>query len=229
MRLKYYSLTLRQISYERLFVFFLFIALPVVLLTYFFNKNLEPTISSICESNGRMIALKATNDTVYKHIQGVSYENLINIQKDNDNNIVALVANAVEINKISSLVSLDVQNYLDNNTESKVTLPIGSILGIKLFGGYGPKINLKTIPVGDVETKFKSEFSDAGINQTKHSIIIEVNVNIKILAPFYTETKTYNNSILVAETVIIGNTPSSYYNIEGIDGMNKKDAMDIIN
>ncbi len=229
MRLKYYSLTLRQISFERLFVFFLFIVLPVCILVFIFNKNLEPTISSLCDSNGRMIALRATNNAVYKYIEGVSYENLVQIQKDDNNKITALVADAARINKISNLVSLEVQDYLDNNTESSITLPIGSLVGMKLFGGYGPKIKLKTIPAGDVETKFKSQFTAAGVNQTKHSIVIEVRIAIKILAPFYVETKTYTNEILVAETVIVGDTPNSYYNVEGIENLTPKDTLNITN
>ena len=228
MRLKYYTFALRQISFERLFVFFLFIILPIILLMYAFMKNIEPTMSAICESNGKMIALRATNEAVYKYIDGVKYENLITIEKDSNGKIIALIANAMEINKITNKVSLDIQDTLDNTIESSVVIPIGSLLGTEFLGGYGPKVNLKTVPIGEVETKFKSEFVKSGINQTKHSIILQVNVGVQILAPFYTKTMWHTNEILVAETIIVGDTPTAFYEIEGIENLQTKDTLEVI-
>lgn len=229
MKLKYCLFTLRQISFERLIVFFFTIVLPIALITYLFNKNLQPTISALCESNARMIALRTSSSSVYKYLETTEYENLVDIKKDNDNKIIALVANTTKINKLTNLVLLDVQEKLDENSESKITIPFGSLMGVKLFGGHGIKINLKTIPVGDVEAKIKSEFKEAGINQTKHNIMIEIKVSMKILAPFYTEIKTFTNELLIAETVIVGDTPVTYYDIEGIENLNKKDTLNITN
>ena len=78
-----------------------------------------------------------------------------------------------------------------------------------------PKIDIKTVPAGSVDVKFKSEFISTGINQTKHSIILEVSTSVVVLAPFYTSTETFVNSIVVAETIIVGEIPSSYYDIDG--------------
>ena len=59
--------------------------------------------------------------------------------------------------------------------------------------------------------------------------MIEIKVSMKILAPFYTETKTFKNELLIAETVIVGDTPVTYYDIEGIENLNKKDTLNITN
>lgn len=216
MRLKYYKLTLRQMGVKKPFVFFFFLVFVITcVLIYVFNKNIEPTMKILCESNASTVALTCTNNAVYEYIQDIKYDDLVTVQKDEKNKVTALVANVMEMNKISTKVTTKVQEELLKNEESNIILPVGSILGMKTFGGYGPRIKVKTIPSGAVSAKFKSEFVSTGINQTRHSIVLEVSTYIRVLAPFFTDLQTYVNDITVAETVIVGDIPTSYYDIDG--------------
>lgn len=70
--------------------------------------------------------------------------------------------------------------------------------------------------IGNVETDLVSEFSQAGINQTKHRIFLEVNCSVTILTPFDTIEQNIKNQVLIAEAVIVGDVPSTYYNLNGI-------------
>ncbi len=78
---------------------------------------------------------------------------------------------------------------------------------------------------GTVETDLKSEFKDAGINQTMHRIYLEVKCNVNILTPYDTITETITNQVLLTEGVIIGNIPNTYYNLEGL---NSEQMMEVI-
>ena len=69
---------------------------------------------------------------------------------------------------------------------------------------------------GTVETDLRSEFKEAGINQTLHRIYLEVKCNVNILTPYSTIKETIVNQVLLVEGVIIGNIPNTYYNIEGL-------------
>lgn len=69
---------------------------------------------------------------------------------------------------------------------------------------------------GTVETDLRSEFKEAGINQTLHRIYLEVKCNVNILTPYSTIKETIVNQVLLAEGVIVGNIPNTYYNIEGL-------------
>lgn len=69
---------------------------------------------------------------------------------------------------------------------------------------------------GTVETDLKSEFKEAGINQTLHRIYLEVKCNVNILTPYSTIKETIVNQVLLVEGVIVGNIPNTYYNIEGL-------------
>ena len=69
---------------------------------------------------------------------------------------------------------------------------------------------------GTVETDLKSEFKEAGINQTLHRIYLEVKCNVNILTPYSTIKETIVNQVLLVEGVIVGNIPNTYSNIEGL-------------
>ncbi|MNV98352.1 Sporulation protein YunB [compost metagenome] len=82
------------------------------------------------------------------------------------------------------------------------------------------------VPSGTVVAKFNSEFEQAGVNQTRHRIFLDVVCKVKIIAPFYINTQEYKNEIIVAETIIVGDTPATYYNI---NGLNSDNMLDIVN
>ena len=91
-------------------------------------------------------------------------------------------------------------------------------------GGHGVKITIST--TGSVETDLKSEFVAQGINQTLHRVYLEVKCNVDILTPFENITKEITNQVLLMENVIVGNTPNTYYNLEGMNGNN--DELEVI-
>ena len=92
----------------------------------------------------------------------------------------------------------------------------GSFTGFKLLSGKGPRINIQIVPIGNVETDLRTEFSAKGINQTLHRIYLQVNAKVDILTPFHNIEKQISNQVLLVENIIVGNIPESYYNLEGI-------------
>ena len=88
----------------------------------------------------------------------------------------------------------------------------GNFTGNSFFAGRGPKIKVKVIPMGTVTTEFKTEFIEAGINQTRHRVYLGVECNMRVIAPFATEDIIVDNSVTVAETVLIGEVPEFYTN-----------------
>ena len=95
----------------------------------------------------------------------------------------------------------------------------------KYLSGMGPGISINIIPSGTVTTELKTEFKSQGINQTVYRIYLEVVCNEKILTSYNSIEIKITNQILLVETVIVGNVPETYYNLEG---MNKENSIDII-
>lgn len=82
--------------------------------------------------------------------------------------------------------------------------------GIEAFAGVGPNIHFRIIPVSSVSCHFSSEFESVGINQTKHSIYLNVIADISIVMPSRTENFAVLTEILIGESVIVGTVPDAY-------------------
>ena len=90
----------------------------------------------------------------------------------------------------------------------------------------GPDIKIKIMTDGNVITDLKSEFKEAGINQTLHRLYLEVVCNVTILTPYETITESITNQVLLIEGVIVGNIPDAYYNLEGLNSDQMLEAVE---
>ena len=70
---------------------------------------------------------------------------------------------------------------------------------------------------GEIETDLRTEFVDAGINQTLHRIYLNIKCNVSILTPYSVIKDEIYNQVLLTEGVIVGNIPETYYNLEGLN------------
>ena len=89
-----------------------------------------------------------------------------------------------------------------------------------------PDIEMKMLIDGSVETDLKSEFKEAGINQTLHRIYLEVRCNVNILTPYDVINETIVNQVLLIEGLIVGNIPDAYYNLEGLNSDQMMEMVD---
>ena len=174
-------------------------------------KSINPIIDSLCIDEAKNIATKVANEEATNIIKKYNYEDFITVIRDEAQNIVMLQANVNTINAISSEIPIKILEKFKEKTNSKIEIYLGSILGIKFFSGSGPKIPAQIAHTGNIETTLKSEFTSQGINQTLHRIYLELSIDVKILTPYNNINTNIVNQVLIAESVIIGNVPSAYY------------------
>ena len=115
------------------------------------------------------------------------------------------------------------QNGLSDMISSGVNIPVGSVSGITFLSGKGPNLNVAVIPVGAVDARLRSEFSEIGINQTIHKIYLSLDSTIKIIIPGAGNTIKSSSEVLLVESVIIGKVPDTYLNATTME-----DMMDLI-
>ena len=227
MRLKYYKKFVRQVTMKKSFVFILLLSFLVIMVVSMWVKAV-PIIQSFCESKARYIALDATNKSVIENMDGIEYEDLISVERDENNRIISLSANTVKLNKLSTQISMDIKSKISSIEETEVNVPITSILEMKLFSSMGPKLNFKLIPSGSVSAVFKSEFEEAGINQVRNRIYIEVTTKVRFLAPITIESQEFVNQINVLETILVGEVPATYYKISGMENLSVDEGVEFM-
>jgi sporulation protein YunB len=176
----------------------------------FVEYQLTPNIIAIAETQARIIATEAINKAVKDKIaKNVQYKDLISIHKDASGQITLIQINTVEINRLESETALEVIKVLREVTMDGITLPIGSATGSKILSNYGPVIRISLLPAGTADVNTVEAFEEAGINQTRHRIVLEIIANIQIIQPLLSSNITVKTHVPLVETIIIGNVPQA--------------------
>ena len=159
-------------------------------------------------------------------MQKYSYDELFSIEKDEQGNILMIKSNVFPINEIISSIPIKIQESINKEGRENIKIALGTFTGIKILAGRGPNVSVRISSIGNVETDLKSEFYSQGINQTLHRVYLQIKCEITILTPFDSIQEQITNQVLIAENVIVGNIPSSYYNLEGMNSSNVSDIIE---
>ena len=187
-------------------------ALALVVLLLVAASHLKPILTSLATvrvaNTVTRIVNAAVNETVYEG--NVDYDSLMALEKDNEGRIVAVKSNMAEFNRLQSAILANVLERMSEVDTRELSIPVGTLTGSPLLAGRGPSVTVRMQSVGTPSAHFENAFTDAGINQTRHRIMLVVDVSVGILLPGFSTGTHVSNSFAVAETVIVGVVPESY-------------------
>lgn len=174
------------------------------------QKMIFPYIVEISESRIRETVTTAVNDAVNAETGGVHYNDMVSITRDNDGRILSIETDIVRMNRIAAQISAAVYNSLSSRGGGRIVVPAGVLFGNTFLAGSGPKLHISVMPSGGVETSFKSDFSSAGINQTRHRIDLQVITSVGIAVPLIGKKYEVDMDVPITETIIVGEVPQTY-------------------
>lgn len=190
---------------------FIFVLLLVLSIAFYLQRNITVVLKSISEATMRSITTVAVNDAIYYTLSDqLRYEDLVSVGRDGEGNISSISANSFQINRIARDTAYMSQQNLKKMSEDGIEVPLGAFTGVEAWAGFGPRLNMKIIPISNVECRFVSGFENAGINQTKHSVYLEIVADISIIMPSGTSNFASMTEVLICESVLIGKVPETY-------------------
>lgn len=185
----------------------------------FFVNSIRPVIQTISQETIRALTVENVNLAVAEVMaENPTYVDLSTVERDNDGNISLITTNSAVVNSLARSVTVAAQKNLEKISDKGVGIPIGSLSGISFLSGRGPSVNIKTIPIGSVETSFSSKFEESGINQTLHKLYINVSSSVNIIIPGSSQKVNTVTEVLVSETIIIGKVPHVYLSSQSSSG-----------
>jgi sporulation protein YunB len=191
---------------------------------FYMAQVVRPSIASVGEMKARAM-LSQTVNTVIKDTfaEEINTRELLEIRVDESGRVTLVQADSVAMTQLSYALADKVQDRIKSMKEEEVLVPIGTILGSPILSQTGPKIRVKVLPLGTTKIGFKTELEEAGINQTKYKVYLEIINQAKVLVPFSANDIKVETVLLVAEAVILGEMPQSYIYVP------KEDILDAIN
>ena len=204
----YYRKKGKLITILLIFIIFIFFTF------YLIETSFAPTLLAIAETRVRIIATEAINEAVIDRIVGnVHYNDLVNIHKNKNDEIVLVQVNTVEINRLESDTTSYVVDILKKNNVQDIKIPIGQITKSKILSNLGPKINVSVLPIGAVDVNIEEAFEEAGINQTRHKVFINIKTWMRVAVPLVSSSIETSTQVPLTETIIVGNVPNAIINL----------------
>lgn len=190
----------------------IFAAVLTVVIIYF-QTNVNRVLISVSEATVQKMTATAVNEAVFRTMEnGAAYENLVTIERNEAGDVVALTSDSLKINSLARRTASVAQNNLTDLSEAGVRIPLGAFTGIEILAGVGPSVTVKIVPIGNVVCRFTSQFTSAGVNQTLHSVYLDVLTEMNIILPSRSLTVQGSSQVLIAESVIVGKVPEIYLN-----------------
>jgi sporulation protein YunB len=192
------------------------------------EKNLRPAILSIAEVKADILATEAVNRAILEEVaQGILYQDLISINQDENGKIIMAQINTMEINRLMAETTLATQDALKAIEKEPLKIPLGEVLDSYLLATYGPEIPIKLIPVGKVNTYLNDTFEDAGFNQVRHKIYLEVFSEVRVVVPLISTNVEVHTTVPIADTVYPGEVPETLINLN-IGALSLKENLKLI-
>lgn len=200
---------------NKLLIILISIIIVAVLIFILIDQGIKPTIIAMSEAKVEYIAVLAMNNAVNQILgNNVKYSDLTDVLTDKDGKISMVQYNTILINTLARETSSLAQDEIRSLGAEGITVPLGSITKSKLLSGTGPDIKVTIIPVGSVSTNFSDEFKQAGINQTRHKIYLELKTQVRIVVPLGSDIINVSTKVPITETLIVGEVPDTYVNVQ---------------
>ncbi len=173
------------------------------------DASLRPAIYDLAALEAQAVAAKTVHNAVYEMIakEGVPYGEIVSISRNGNGDITGITTDIVKMNMFKSQVTNAVDNTFSLQDRVDISVPLGSASGITLFSGFGPDINVKVGIATSTCSDFKNIFESAGINQTQHSVMLNLDTQVILTMSGRRINKKISTSFCVAQTVIVGSVP----------------------
>lgn len=201
--------------------FYLILVICLLTVTFFaLRGKYRYVIQDLARTSVINATSDLTNDAISRQIENgtIQYDRIVYFEKDLNGRITALKTNIGEINHLKTDILNIINGQILALDAADIGIPLGSLFMPEFFSGKGPSIPVHILAIRNSEASFSSEFSQAGINQTLHQLVMHVEVDAAVLVLGETSTFSVSSQVVVAETVIVGDVPSTFIQSGGLYG-----------
>lgn len=184
----------------------------LIFLIWLIFTKLQPSFIEYAKVYSNNIANEVVNSAVDDVFVKEEYQSLAQVMENSSENIKAIETDTAKINRLKSAIIQSMQKNIDSHKSDTVYVPLGSCSNLYFLAGLGPKVPIRIYPVSIVNADFKESFDSVGINQVKHKLYLDVSMKMSFVGMMFAQSDTVETSVLLNETIIVGDTPTYYGN-----------------
>lgn len=204
-----------------LFLLFNFISL------YFVEKRISPIIHNVAKVELQRMATEAIIASIEENVtRKVDMDELI-LEKYREGRASTFSFNPKVYNEVLTSTTEDIERRLglekngqptnENNsgTHSQMQnivyhIPLGVATNVNLFANFGPEVPVRLSLVRDVDSQIRTKMTHSGINNTFFELFVDIEVEMQIVIPFYSDREPIKQRVKIGDYFIEGEVPSYY-------------------
>lgn len=202
----------RRFGYRRNSWLFKTVCVFMVLLisVLLIDAKLRPALYDLAALEAYAISSKTVNSAVEKILSenAPAYSEIVNINYTENNAVTGITTDIVKLNLFKSRVTNAIDEEFNKKEKTDITVSLGTASGVALFSGWGPYIDVEVGFSSSTQSDFENFFSSAGINQTQHSVMLNIETTVILTMSGKRIKQTVETSFCVAQTVIVGTVPN---------------------
>lgn len=176
------------------------------------DRSLSPTFATLARLRAEQLVVTAINEAVLAKVApGLRYEDLYSVKTDERGRVVLMQYNAAMAARLQAQAAVTIQESLRRLEMEEIRIPLGQLLGIQVLAARGPTVDVRVIPVGVVETRMQDVFEQAGINQTRHMVYMDVTARVRVAVPLLGREMQVVSQVPIAQAIIPGEVPKVYF------------------
>ncbi len=164
-----------------------------------------PTALSVCgihtKGEVQALILRVAGEEI-----GGEYRDYCTSVYSADGSVSSVSVDATAVNAVTARV---VERLEEELSRFSVTseLPLGDLILPTFFSGRGPALRVHSTVYAAVSGEVRSSLADAGINQTLHTLKLEIKVNLTVVCMGKEEAFEVTSLLPLAEALVVGSTP----------------------
>lgn len=177
----------------------------ILILSVILRARAAPAALSVCairtKGDVHALILKAAGEMI-----GGDYRDYCTVVYTAEGLVSSVSVDAAAVNALTARLFERLEGELSRFSVT-AELPLGDLIFPTLFSGRGPSLKVHSTVYGAVSGEVKSTLTDAGINQTLHTLELEVTVSLTVVCMGEEEALEVVTLLPLAEALIVGDIP----------------------
>lgn len=199
---------------SRLWIFVVILVLCLFIpILWTMEQNIDPVLMHIAITEVKKEAQSAITKGIEQQIyMGEELNKLIQIQKADDGRIVSVQLDPLIQAKVYTKSAKAIEQSMAHLTDKPIEISLGQVMQSTMFADFGPDIPVKIWQEGSAKISLEPQLQSKGINMVLVTVNLVVQTDLGIIVPFNEETVQLSTSYPIAQTMVVGEVPSYYYN-----------------
>lgn len=173
------------------------------------DAKIRPSVYELAAVEAYRVATEKINSAVEEKLteNTLSYKDIVSISYADNNSVTGITTDVVKLNLFKSGITRAVDEAFRGSRKTDVSVSLGTASGLVFLSGCGPYIDVAVAMNSSTVSDFENVFVSAGVNQTQHSVMLNITSTVVLTTAGRSVTKTIETSFCVAQTVIVGSVP----------------------